>query len=255
MQPPDGPAGGRFVRVAVDAQVDRPERTFTYRWPLAEAAEAGALVLVPYGGRLALGYLLGDAEEALPAALPVEAIVSSPLLTTDLLALADGIAVRYRAPIGTTLAAMLPPGIESRLERWWELLEPLGEAEAGAILTESQVRRLEPRATPRWIESRRRAGSLRARWRLRPPSVASRRERTIRRSREPGAPLPGALQRAVLDAMGEDQRCPISDLAWAVRRAACSVPPAGSRRAGGLSLGGRTSAGTRWPTGHRDVPR
>ncbi len=120
MAPPDGPADGRFVRVAVDAQVDRPERTFTYRWPSDEAVESGALVLVPYGGRLALGYLVGDAEEARPEALPVEAVVSSPLLTADLLALAEAIAVRYRAPIGTTLAAMLPPGIESRLERRWE---------------------------------------------------------------------------------------------------------------------------------------
>ena len=205
MAPPDEPAGGRFVRVAVDAQVDRPERTFTYRWPSDETVDAGALVLVPYGGRLALGYLMGDAEEARPEALPVEAVVSAPLLTADLLALAEDLAVRYRAPIGTTLAAMLPPGIESRLERRWELLEPLADAEAGAILAESQLRRLEPRATPRWIESRRRAGALRARWRLRPPAVRTRRERTIRRLGEPGSPVRGTLQRAVLDALGPDR--------------------------------------------------
>ena len=40
--------------------------------------------------------------------------MSAPMLTPDLLALADEIAVYYRAPIGTTLAAMLPPGLESR---------------------------------------------------------------------------------------------------------------------------------------------
>jgi primosomal protein N' (replication factor Y) len=217
MAPPDGPAGGRLVRVAVDAQVDRPERTFTYRWPSDERVEAGALVLVPYGGRLALGYLLGDAEGVLPEALPVEAVVSSPLLTADLIALAESIAVRYRAPIGTTLAAMLPPGIESRLERRWEVLEPLADAEAGAILTESQLRRLEPHATPRWIESRRRAGALRARWRLRPPSVRARRERTIRRRGESGPPVRGALQRAVLDAVGLDE-ISLSDLATRMSR-------------------------------------
>ena len=41
--------GDRFVRVAVDAQVDRPERTFTYLRPAAVDAEAGSLLLVPYG--------------------------------------------------------------------------------------------------------------------------------------------------------------------------------------------------------------
>ena len=65
----------------------------------------------------------------------MEAVVSGPL-TPDLLDLAEEIAIRYRAPIGTTLAAMLPPGIESRLERRWELLQPEGDAAAGTVLTE-----------------------------------------------------------------------------------------------------------------------
>ena len=55
---------GRVVRVAVDAVADRPERTFSYRLPadLAHAAP-GSLVLVTYGRRLALGYLLpGEGE-------------------------------------------------------------------------------------------------------------------------------------------------------------------------------------------------
>jgi primosomal protein N' (replication factor Y) (superfamily II helicase) len=245
MSPPDGPAGGRFVRVAVDAQVDRPERTFTYRWPSDETVEAGALVLVPYGGRLALGYLLGDAERALPEALPLEAVVSSPLLTADLLALAEGIAVRYRAPIGTTLAAMLPPGIESRLERRWEALEPLADAEAGVILTESQLRRLEPLATPRWIESRRRAGTLRARWRLRPPSVGTRRERTIRRLRESGPPVRGTLQRSVLDALGPGAMT-LSDLATDMGRSPGSLLDAARR----LEAHGRVELG--WADVRRD---
>ena len=47
--------------------------------------------------------------------------VSAPMLTPDLLALAEEIAAYYRAPLGTTIAAMLPPGLESRLDRRWQL--------------------------------------------------------------------------------------------------------------------------------------
>ena len=197
--------GDRFVRVAVDAQVDRPERTFTYLQPAAVDAEAGSLLLVPYGGRLALGYLLPGDAERISGALAVEAVVSAPLLTPDLLDLAEEIAVRYRAPIGTTLAAMLPPGIESRLERRWELLQPEGDAPAGTMLTESELRRTVPHATPRWIESRRRAGAVRAAWRLRPPRAGPRRERVIRRAVTPGRPVRGAVQLAALDALADGE--------------------------------------------------
>jgi primosomal protein N' (replication factor Y) len=194
-------AGPTHVRVAVDAQVDRPERTFTYRWPSGPAAEAGSLVLVPYGGRLALGYLVDPEAEPLNDALPVEAVVSRPLLTSDLLALAEAIAIRYRAPIGTTLAAMLPPGLESRLERRWELLAPIDEVAAGTILTETELRRHVPQLSPRWLESKRRTGTVRAAWRLRPPSVGPRHERVIRRLPGSGAPVRGAVQLAILDAL------------------------------------------------------
>ena len=251
MPPTDGPAvDGRFVRVAVDAQVDRPERTFTYRWPPGPAAEAGALVLVPYGGRLALGYLMGDADEALLEALPVEAVVSPPLLTADLLDLAEAIAIRYRAPIGTTLAAMLPPGIESRLERRWEIVEPMVDVEAGTILTEAQLRRVEPKATPRWIESRRRAGALRAAWRLRPPSAGPRRERTIRRLDGPGRPVTGTLQRAILHEVGADEMA-LADIGTRLGRSPGSLLDAARRleASGWVELG--WAAVRRDPLAHR----
>ncbi|HEY7738077.1 MAG TPA: primosomal protein N' [Candidatus Limnocylindria bacterium] len=192
----------RFVRVAVDAQVDRPERTFTYRWRTGVDPEPGSLVLVPYGGRLALGYLVDADAEPLDEALAVESVVSGPMLTPDLLALAEAIAIRYRAPIGTTLAAMLPPGLESRLQRRWELLEPLGEVPPGTILTEAELRRVEPRASMRWLESRRRSGALRAAWRLRPPAVGPRHERTIRRVGTNGGPVRGTVQQAILEELG-----------------------------------------------------
>ncbi|MGH2383032.1 MAG: hypothetical protein ACRDG7_17665, partial [Candidatus Limnocylindria bacterium] len=114
---------GRAVRVAVDALADRPERTFSYLVPAElPTPDPGSLLLVPYGRRLALGYVLpGDDGAASGALKPIEAVVSSPMLTADLLALAEEIAAYYRAPIGTTLAAMLPPGLESRLVRRWQV--------------------------------------------------------------------------------------------------------------------------------------
>ena len=113
---------GRDVRVAVEALADRPERTFSYRLP-PSSADAGAGLPAARPVRAAAGARLraGRRGRATPAGelKPVEAVVSAPMLTPDLLALAEEIAVYYRAPIGTTLAAMLPPGLESRLARRW----------------------------------------------------------------------------------------------------------------------------------------
>ncbi|MDQ6681759.1 MAG: hypothetical protein M3Y88_00630, partial [Chloroflexota bacterium] len=110
------PDGRRIVRVAVEAQADRPERTFSYVLPShLPTPHPGSLLLVPYGSRLALGYLLEVEEapmgsETQDTLRSVEAVVSAPMLTADLLRLAEEVAAYYRAPIGTTIAAMLPPG-------------------------------------------------------------------------------------------------------------------------------------------------
>ncbi|MGZ6300426.1 MAG: primosomal protein N' family DNA-binding protein, partial [Candidatus Limnocylindria bacterium] len=90
-----GLAAGETVRVAVEALADRPERAFSYLLPpeLGEP-EPGSLLLVPYGRRLALGYLLAGAPEPAPGIelRAVEAVVSAPMLTPDLLTLAEEIA-------------------------------------------------------------------------------------------------------------------------------------------------------------------
>jgi primosomal protein N' (replication factor Y) len=212
----------RPVRVAVDAIADRPERTFSYVLPAGSAAtEPGSLLLVPYGRRLALGYLLAGAPDE-PASgqdlKPVEAVVSDPMLTPDLLALAEEIAAYYRAPVGTTLAAMLPPGLESRLERRWEVSV---DTEAGELpeglasllderrhVSDAALMRLAPRrGRDAWLERLRRNGVVRARWELRPPDVGARRIRILRALPEGARPRRGApLQHALLDAIGGGER-------------------------------------------------
>jgi primosomal protein N' len=166
-------ATGRVVRVAVDAIADRPERTFSYLLAPDVDAQPGSLLLVPYGRRLALGYLLpGEAELAGGELRPVEAVVSEPMLTDDLLRLAEEIATYYRAPIGTTLAAMLPPGLESRVERRWEVRDrdaaPEGLAEsaddAGTVADGTLMRHAPRRGRDAWLERLRRAGAIRSAW-------------------------------------------------------------------------------------------
>jgi primosomal protein N' (replication factor Y) (superfamily II helicase) len=213
--------GRRAIEVAVEALADRPERTYTYRVPDRLGSVApGALVLVPYGRRMALGYVVAthDADEGVDGVAELrdaEAIVSEPMLTPDLLALAREIALYYRAPIGTTLAAMLPPGVESRLVRRWQVLVPgeLPDAVRDLVdgegwLADAALQRHAPRrGRESWIERLRRAGAIRADWSLRPPEVSERRVRVLR-------PVPGdaepprraPVQRALLDAIDGGER-------------------------------------------------
>ena len=211
------------LRVAVEALADRPERTFTYRLP-AELGEArpGGLVLVPYGRRLALGYVMPGEPDGTAADLKdVEAIVSEPMLTPDLLELAEAIAVYYRAPIGTTLAAMLPPGLESRLVRRWHVLLPsqlppdlATLVDADGWIADAPLQRHAPkRGREAWIGRLRRAGIIRADWTLRAPEVGERRVRTLRTvAGDAEPPRRAPVQRALLEALDGGERT-IAELA------------------------------------------
>jgi len=254
-------AEGRPLRVAVEALADRPERTFTYLLPpgLGEAPP-GSVVLVPYGRRLALGYVLPGPAEAVAELRAVEAVVSAPMLTADLLALAEEMAAYYRAPLGTTLAAMLPPGLESRLVRRWVVERPadlpveiaaLVDAE-GRIGDAALLRRGPRRGRTAWLERLRRSGVVRAEWSLRPPEVSQRRERMIRGVGGDGdLPRRAPLQRAMLQALGG------REMTLAALAAELDVPPANllgpARRLealGRVQLGWRTAE--RDPMAHRE---
>jgi primosomal protein N' (replication factor Y) len=249
-------AAGETVRVAVEALADRPERAFSYRLPseLGEPAP-GSLLLVPYGRRLALGYLLPGTPDAEPEIelRSVEAVVSPPMLTPDLLALAEEISVYYCAPLGATIAAMLPPGLESRLERRWRspdtrlLPDPLRTALAGSDdVTDGALKRA---LGPRWsaaADGLRRSGALAASWSLRAPELQARRVRTLRRLPETGAATRAApLQRAILEALGSETRS-LPELAAEIGVEAGSVLAAGRR------LVARGAAAMEWQTIERD---
>jgi primosomal protein N' (replication factor Y) len=244
------------VRVAVEALADRPERAFSYRLPPEYGApEPGSLLLVPYGRRLALGYLLPGTLKPEPEIelRSVEAVVSAPMLTPDLLALAEEIAVYYCAPLGGTIAAMLPPGLESRLERRWSspepslLPDPLQAGLSGSDgLSDARLKRL---LGPRWsavADGLRRSGALAARWSLRPPELHARRVRTLRRLADTEVPTRAApLQRAILDALGSEARS-MAELAEEIGVAPAAVLAAGRR------LEARGAAALEWQTIERD---
>jgi primosomal protein N' (replication factor Y) len=215
-----GGSGERVARVAVDAVADRPERTFSYRLPdeLGEV-RPGSLLLVTYGRRLALGYLLpGEGESADGVELrAVEGVVSGPMLTDDLLALAEEIAAYYRAPLGTTIAAMLPPGLESRLRRRWtiaaddavpEALRAEAAVSEERTVTDAALRRHAPaRGREAWIERLRRGGAAVPRWDLLPPEVRASRVRVLRPRPDGAEPKRSApLQRAMLEALAGEER-------------------------------------------------
>jgi primosomal protein N' (replication factor Y) len=249
-------AAGVPVRVAVEALADRPERAFTYLLPPELGTPApGSLLLVPYGRRLALGYLLPGTPEAEPGIelRPVEAVISAPMLTHDLLALAEEIAVYYCAPLGGTIAAMLPPGLESRLERRWSAPDPTllpdvlqgflaGSDGAGdGVLRRSLGRRWSAEA-----DRLRRSGALQAQWSLRPPELSARRVRTLRRLPDAEAPARAApLQRAILEGLGADAKT-LPDLAEEI-----GVEPA-SMLAAARRLVARGAAEMEWRVVERD---
>lgn len=254
----------RPVRVAVDALADRPERTFTYLLPpTPEEPAPGSLLLVPYGRRLALGYLLpGETDPAGGDLRPVEAVVSGPMLTPDLLALAEEIAAYYRAPVGTTVAAMLPPGLESRIQRRWTVLRPeeipadLGDAVAeGYEITDAALMRAAPRrGRGAWIERLRRAGAMRATWSLRGPDVSPRRVRVLRPLRDAAEPPRRApLQRALLEALdGRERTLPELADAMGAEPATLLGPARRLAATGRVELDWRIVE--RSPVAHRPVP-
>ncbi|HEY6607562.1 MAG TPA: primosomal protein N' [Candidatus Limnocylindria bacterium] len=206
----------RAVRVAVEAVADRPERTFSYLLdPSIETPAPGSLVLVPYGRRMALGYLLDGEAEAAPEGLkPVEAVLSAPMLTPELLALAEDIAIYYRAPLGATLAAMLPPGLESRIRRHWrvgdldQLPDPLRDIadRDGRIADATLMRHAPKRGRTAWVERLRRSGALRADWVLHQPEASPQQVRVLRRLPGGEPPRRAPLQRAMLEALGDVER-------------------------------------------------
>src|SRR5260370_29480581 len=99
--------------------------TFTYRVPdpLDKSIVTGARVVVPFRNRAMLGVVLGRGESADVVSLKnvTEVLDPLPALSARLVELGRWISNYYLAPIGETLRLILPPSVEVRFEREWQI--------------------------------------------------------------------------------------------------------------------------------------
>ncbi len=105
----------QFCDVSLPVPVDR---LFTYELPLTlrHRARPGSRVLVPFGNRRLIGFILNlrhDSDTA-PAREVLRLLDECPVLDADMLRLGQWIAEYYCAPLGEVLRGMLPLAGETR---------------------------------------------------------------------------------------------------------------------------------------------
>ncbi len=159
-------AVGAYVSVLVDIPSRSLSEPFAYAVPaaLAETAQVGATVLVSFGRRPSLGYVVACAEslEELPGTeglnparvKPIRDVLAAPSFTRESAQIAFWMSREYVASVAECLRLFLPPGGSPRLvktedgtyqverpavreahERWVELTEEGREFEPAANAT------------------------------------------------------------------------------------------------------------------------
>ena len=104
------------LRVAVDVPGAPGERLYDYLGLEGTHATVGDGVIVPFGGRRAIGIVVAlNPNDLPPAGIKLKSIEgrlgAAPLVTPLLMALAESIAARWAAPIATTVRSLLPAGM------------------------------------------------------------------------------------------------------------------------------------------------
>jgi primosomal protein N' (replication factor Y) (superfamily II helicase) len=116
---------GKFVQVALPVPL---RQTFTYRIPPALIGEigVGARIIVPFGKRMLTGYAVSFTHEP-PAGNDFdldsiknvsELIDPEPMITYEVMDLAEWVADYYAGSLGEVLKASLPAGINAAMERF-----------------------------------------------------------------------------------------------------------------------------------------
>ena len=214
------PAGA--IRVAVDLPGAPGERTYDYLPPLEGAVGIGDGVVVPFGGRRAVGIVVAIGGEAPPgiAMKAIEARIGErPLLGARSMQLAEVIAARWAAPLALTIRSLLPPGLLDRVERVVRLAPSAVDGAAGdtGIGREWQPLDRLPGARgagrPALLRELRRLeglGSIERSWRLAAAGARVVEERVAARTAETARPARlGARQAAALDLL--DAAAPLAD--------------------------------------------
>ncbi len=154
----------RAAEVIVDIPTQALDTAFTYVVPdsleLSEPLEVGCAVLVPFGGRKAVGFVmaLGSVEEisALTAAdtdrlKPIEKVLTRSFFDEEGAATAKFIAEHYIAPLSACVRLFTPPGAVPRVVRGahggWRVEAPtLGEVDDRWVRLTDEGRTYTPRA-------------------------------------------------------------------------------------------------------------
>ena len=119
-----------FVQVAFPIALNK---NFTYKVPpaLQDLILEGSRVIAPLGSKKITGYVVHIQKDInLDNCLPISEVLDVwPVFSSELLALAQWISDYHMTPIGQVLDIMLPPGIDRRSEKNYQLKTSIGEYE------------------------------------------------------------------------------------------------------------------------------
>ena len=120
-----------YASVILDIPTQALDSAYTYALPADLAhAQIGCAVLVPFGGRKAIGYVVGLSEEEpenVKRLKSIEAVLSESYFDEAGAELAFYLSERYIAPLSSCVRLLLPPGATPKMKRVagaWEVLYP-----------------------------------------------------------------------------------------------------------------------------------
>lgn len=194
------------IRVAVDLPGPQGERLYDYLPPEHAELEIGDAVVVPFGGRRAIGLVTSRVGELPPPSgvtlKRAEAKLNGdPLIGVLGMRLAEAISIHWLAPLALTIRSLLPPGLLDKVEVAIRSVGSPTEDEVRAGVSQSWTsleRLVGARGSGRsallaLIRNGERSGRLERSWRL--SAVQGRNVEEAYASRTSAADLPDARTR------------------------------------------------------------
>ncbi len=120
----------RVARVIVDIPTRALDAPFDYAVPsvLVDTVAVGSPVLVEFGPRRAVGYVVGAGDESREGLKAIQAVLGEPLFAPAAVPTAEWIAAEYLSPLSEALRLFTPPGGTPRAVKddggVWQLASP-----------------------------------------------------------------------------------------------------------------------------------
>jgi len=131
----DSPDPKRYAEVIIDSAVRDLDRPFTYEVPddIADEVQVGSMVLVPFGDRLSLGYVVGlPPRSDVARTKSISRVLDEPpLFDFDSQRLCRWISHHYLCPLSQSFKLVMPPG-RSRKVKQMALLDDSPDAARAA---------------------------------------------------------------------------------------------------------------------------